>query len=57
MNYGNIDGESALVTSQYHITDSPKAIIDFSQSERLETKTNESKLKSKSIDSEGFLEI
>ncbi|KAM3142351.1 hypothetical protein pb186bvf_005508 [Paramecium bursaria] len=57
MNYGNIDGESALVTSQYHITDSPKAIIDFSQSERLETKTNESKLKSKSMDSEGFLEI
>lgn len=35
-NYGHIENESALVTS-LHMGDSPKAITEFSHSERLET--------------------
>ncbi|CAD8051515.1 unnamed protein product [Paramecium primaurelia] len=36
-NYRHIDGDSGLMTSQFHFGDSPKAIIDYSQSERIET--------------------
>ncbi|CAK62336.1 unnamed protein product (macronuclear) [Paramecium tetraurelia] len=36
-NYRHIDGDSGLMTSQFHLGDSPKAIIDYSQSERIET--------------------
>lgn len=36
-NYGHIEGDSGLMTSQFHLGDSPKAMIDYSHSERIET--------------------
>ncbi|CAD8065328.1 unnamed protein product [Paramecium sonneborni] len=45
-NYGHIDGDSGLMTSQFHLGDSPKANIDYSHSERIETLVQKSIMQS-----------